>query len=115
LKRSKIETAHREIPEFQSREASGKRRSHLENGQNFGNASKIRCQKVAMQNSKFELQKSGFAKAERFPEKYPGAGVSKVDIMTEKLGSKINLRLPENSGRFERNEDIRISLENQTF
>jgi hypothetical protein len=60
-----------------------------ENGRNFGSASKIGHHKPAILNSKFELQKSGSTEAERSMEKYAGTALYKMDIIMEKINSKI--------------------------
>jgi hypothetical protein len=44
-----------------------------------------------MRNSKFELQKSRYTETETFTEKYRRTAVYKVDIITEKLSSKIGI------------------------
>jgi hypothetical protein len=94
---------------------SGKRESHLENGQNFGNASKIGHQDMVMRNSKFEFQKSEFTTAERFPQKGTAISAYKVDIITKKLGSEIRIRLPENSGKALEERRYADSREDETF
>jgi hypothetical protein len=92
------------------REARRKPEAHLENGRNFGNASKIGYHKPAIRNSKCQLQKSGCTETKIFEAKCPGSSVYKVDMTTEKLSSKTGINCSGIRERFEGNEDIHIFL-----
>jgi hypothetical protein len=95
-------------PDFESSEVRGKRESQIENGRNLGSGSKLGQQKAVIRNSEFELKKSRWTKSEIFRQKYRGTSVCKVNVITEKLSSRIRtdcLRIRE---RFPGNEDIHV-------
>jgi hypothetical protein len=98
LKSSKIERANRQTTELESVAVTRRRESLIEKGLNPGNARKFEHHKVGIRSSEFELKKSRRTKREILPQRHAGTSVYKVDIITEKLDSKIKIRSHKNSG-----------------
>jgi hypothetical protein len=97
MNNSKIEAHIGQSRDFELSERRRNCESLIENGQNFGNRSKIGHQKVGIRNSKFELKKSRYTKAERLPAKYRETWLYKVNIVTEKSSSRIRIDLPDDA------------------